>query len=236
MHPTEPREVAVIRHLAFEDLGTFAPVFAERGWRVGYYEAGVDDVIEPIETADLLVVLGGPIGATEREDYPFLGPLTDALARRIARRRPTLGVCLGAQLMAVAMGGSVRPGDRPEIGWGKLTLTEAGRHSPLANLADRPVLHWHGDTFDLPAEASLHASSTLCRNQAFSVGPNQLAMQFHAEADPTRIEQWLVGHTTELRQAGISPTTIRQQTAALPADTPRTGPRLLRHWLAGIDW
>jgi len=236
MHATEKRHVAVIRHIAFEDLGTFASTFAARGWTVAYHEAGVDDIVTPVDTADLVVVLGGPIGANDTGDYPFLTPLTDALARRLAQRRPTLGVCLGAQLMAVALGAAVHPGAAPEIGWGELTLSDPGRDSPLSHLAGRPVLHWHGDTFDLPPDATLLASSDRCRNQAFALGPNVLGLQFHAEVDPARIEQWLVGHTAELRHAGIAPTALRRQTAALPADTAEIGPRLLHDWLEGLAW
>jgi GMP synthase (glutamine-hydrolysing) len=144
------RTAAVIRHVAFEDLGIFREVLAARGYAVRYLEAGVDDLAGPLASADLAVVLGGPIGVYETERYPFLVTELRALERRLAAGRPTLGICLGAQLIAAALGARVYPGGKKEIGWAPVALTAAGRASPLAALEGRPVLHWHGDTFDLP--------------------------------------------------------------------------------------
>jgi hypothetical protein len=120
----------------------------------------------------LLIVLGGPIGAYETDTYPFLAAEIALLERRLMHDRPTLGICLGSQLMAKALGARVFPGPLKEIGWGRIDLTEAGAGSSLASLGseDSEVLHWHGDTFDLPAGAVRLACNANYENQAFAFG------------------------------------------------------------------
>lgn len=237
MSPAHPiRRVAAIRHLAFEDLGLFGEVLAALGWQITYHDAGVDDLDAPLRDADLAVVLGGPIGVYEADRYPFLSTELAALERRLAAGRPTLGVCLGAQLMASALGARVYPGGRKELGWAEVRLSEAGHASCLAHLAGQPVLHWHGDTFDLPARATRLASTDLYENQAFALGNNALALQFHAEADSRRIEQWLIGHTCELSAAGIDVPALRARSLDIGPGLRAAGAGLLADWLEQLTW
>ena len=112
-------------------------------------------------------------------------------------------------MMAHALGSRVYPGKAKEIGWGTVSLTGDGRLSPLRYLEGVPVLHWHGDTFDLPAQAELLASSEVYPNQAFRVGKNILGLQFHPEVAADGLEKWLIGHTAELRQARINIPALR---------------------------
>ncbi|WP_245217813.1 glutamine amidotransferase-related protein [Pseudomonas eucalypticola] len=142
----------VVRHLAFEGLGVFAEVLEQRGYRVRMFEAPVTDLAElDAGEPDLLVLLGGPIGAFDEAVYPYLAGVLQWVEQRLASGRKLLGVCLGAQLIARAMGGQVRPMGVKEIGYAPLTLTAAGRTSVLAPLhASIPVLHWHGDQFEIP--------------------------------------------------------------------------------------
>lgn len=227
------KTVLALRHLAFEDLGLLEPLLRERGYaRIDYRDAGVDalDAAEA-EAADLLVVLGGPIGAEDEALYPVLTEELRLIERRLAAGRPLLGICLGAQLMARALGAAVRPmpHGRKEIGFAPLSLSEAGLASPLAPLrAGQPVLHWHGDQFALPAGLPSLAATPLCPHQAFMAGPAALALQFHLEADPHRIEQWLIGHAAELGQAGVD-------IAALRRDTAEHGPGLRAALAAVLD-
>jgi GMP synthase (glutamine-hydrolysing) len=233
---TAPRRACLaLRHLAFEDLGGFAPTLARMGYDITYREAGIEPLDLPAWLApDLVVVLGGPIGAYETDRYPWLEEEVAGLRGRLRAGLPTLGVCLGAQLMAAALGARVFPGPAKEIGWAPLTLSPAGQQSPLAALAGQAVLHWHGDTFELPAGAERLASTALTPNQAFAIGSTALGLQFHAEVDPARIEAWLVGHTGELAQAGIALQDLRAATARHGAAALRAGQALLARWLEGL--
>lgn len=211
---------AVIRHVAFEDLGILAPLLDERGYAVRYLEAGVGPFDEAaVLAADLLVILGGPIGVYETDRYPFLIAERKAIAERLSRGAPTLGICLGAQLMAQALGAEVAATGRVEIGYAPLTLTAEGQSSMLRHIGTVPVLHWHGDQFAIPDGALRLAQTRGFPNQAFSLGPKILGLQFHLEADHEQIERWLIGHAHELSSHGIDPRIIRR-------DAARHGPSL----------
>jgi len=229
-------QACVIRHVAFEDLGTFAPVLAGAGFDLVVMDAGVDDVFEPILRSDLVVVLGGPIGVYEHERYPFLNDELRALHRRLREGRPTLGICLGAQLMAAALGARVYPGRQKEIGVSGVELTAAGKASCLASLAGQPVLHWHGDTFDLPEHAEHLARTSLYDNQAFALGRNALALQFHPEVDSSRFERWLIGHAAELAAAGVDLSALRASMKAAGPALRIAGLSMLGHWLELVEF
>jgi GMP synthase (glutamine-hydrolysing) len=228
------RSVIALRHVPFEDLGLLAPMLTASGWAISYRDAPLDDLSDPaIADADLLIVLGGPIGVYETDAYPFLHQEIALLERRLKQNRPTLGICLGAQLMARALGARVYAGPVKEIGWGSLRLTEAGAASCLNPLGEdqATVLHWHGDTFDLPEGATRLASNENYPNQAFACGNNALALQFHAEADPRQLEQWYVAHTTELTAARVSIPALRQETARVAARIRIQAHRIFSTWL-----
>lgn len=229
------KSALAIRHVHFEDLGIVAPVLEAHGYEVAYVDAGVDDLaaIEP-SAMDLLVVLGGPIGAYEEKHYPFLTAEMHVIGRRIAADLPTLGICLGAQLMARAMGADVRPGPAKEIGWGPVTLTEAGLAGPLRHLGSEPVLHWHGDAFTLPDGAERLASTDICPNQAFSAGPNILGLQFHPEVAVEGFDRWLIGHAVEIAGARLSPDILRRETQLYGPAAAERGRRMIADWLAAL--
>jgi GMP synthase (glutamine-hydrolysing) len=224
----------ILRHLAFEDLGSFGPVLEEDGYRLIHAEAGLDALPDSLDP-DLVVVLGGPIGVNDAEAYPCIKTERDWLAQRLSARRPTLGVCLGAQLMAAALGARVAPMPRKEIGFSALTLTKAGLNSPLGQLRDVPVLHWHGEAFERPEGSNILAGTAACTTQAFAIGSTILGLQFHPEAGslPT-FERWLIGHSLELAQAGIDPVSLRRDALAQGQARTRAGQSMLRAWLRGL--
>jgi GMP synthase (glutamine-hydrolysing) len=210
------RDVIAIRHVAFEDLGLLAPILAARGLAVRYVEATDDGLasLDPLAPA-LMVVLGGPIGVYEADDYPFIRDELRLIRARLDAGKPIIGICLGAQLMAAALGARVYPGHGKELGWAPLGLSEAGQAHAIRHLAPAltSVLHWHGDTFDLPPGATRLASSALYDNQAFAYGRNALALQFHAEAAGQALERWLVGHALEIAKTdGVSVSGLREAT------------------------
>ncbi len=234
------RRAVVIQHVAFEDLGTLEPALRAAGFAMETLQAGVAD-LSPLAGAapELLIVLGGPIGVYEQLAYPFLAEEIALLRARLARQRPTLGICLGAQLMAAALGAEVFAGEQgKEIGWSPLLPpVPAHRPNPLASLLDPAVhvLHWHGDTFGLPPQASRLAGSSRYPNQAFSVGDYGLALQFHAEAQTAQLERWYIGHASELAQAGISVLALREQAHRYGPALERAAATLWQSWLHGLE-
>lgn len=225
----------VLRHVHFEDLGSFAQPLQAAGYSIRYSSVGDPDFCsgDPL-TPDLLVVLGGPIGVYEEEAYPFLAAERAFIATRVAARLPTLGVCLGAQLIAAALGARVFPSGIKEIGFSRLTLTDAGRSSALRHFDGVDVLHWHGDTYTLPPGAANLASSALVEQQAFALGRSILGLQFHPEAETDqRFERWLVGHAAELAAAKIDPASLRNDAQRHGRALMNAAALMLRDWLAG---
>ncbi|RKP46210.1 glutamine amidotransferase [Pararobbsia silviterrae] len=230
------RRALAITHVAFEDLGSLEPALLEAGFDIESIDACTADLraIDP-EEADLLVVLGGPIGVYERETYPFIGPEIELIRERLAARLPTLGICLGAQLLAAALDAKVYPGTAgKEIGWAPVQAVPGVVAPPWFDSVLEPglrVLHWHGDTFDLPDGATLLASTAQYRNQAFAVGDYALGLQFHPEVTAQRLERWLVGHASELAQARTDIHALRSQSHAFAPVLETAAQLLWQQWL-----
>ena len=230
-----PKTIYAIQHLAFEDLGSLEDVFYQLGFRVRYFEAGVDDLTPALNYEGLTIILGGPIGVYETEDYPFLINEITGLKQRLQANKPTIGICLGAQLIAHALDAKVYAGHQKEIGWSQLDIKPV-EHNPLAALENVEVLHWHGDTFDLPAHATLLASSAVYPHQAFSVGNNILALQFHLEIMGQNFEKWLIGHTCELRHAGLSISKLRQDNLTYAAQLESQCDQIIKIFLENLSF
>jgi GMP synthase (glutamine-hydrolysing) len=229
----QPAAVA-IRHVSFEDLGSFVGPIEKAGYRVSYCDVGLGQLseLDPIEP-DLLVVLGGPIGVYEDMKYPFLTRETQLISQRLAADLPTLGICLGAQLLASALGSAVYPAKKKELGWATIDLSEAGRQSVVRHLENTQVLHWHGDTFDLPAQCEHLASTELCRNQAFRRGSNVLGFQFHPEAAARGFERWLIGHACEL-SAQTDVCELRNDTVKFAPILEARALAVIEEWIGGL--
>lgn len=190
----------VIQHLHFEDLGNLQPVLQDSGYNIEYFNAVNPDHLDYINknTCDLLVVLGGPIGVYEEDSYPFLTQEKNIIKQRIEQKQAIIGICLGGQLIASVLGANVYASGEKEIGWKKISAIESSANNQFSKLDQHHVLHWHGDTFDLPKGAKRIFSSARYPNQGFVYGENILALQFHVEVQPQRIEEWLVGHACEV--------------------------------------
>lgn len=227
------RKATVITHVAFEDLDSLEQPLRQAGFDISFRDAARHSLGAEDRASDLTILMGGPIGVYERSDYPFLTAEIEYVRDRIARNLPTLGICLGAQVIAAALGARVYPGHAKEIGWSALRFTEAGAQSAIAEL-NCAVLHWHGDTFDLPREAQLLASSTLYPHQAFSYG-RALALQFHPEISAEGLERWYVGHAAELGQfrKGIVPE-LRAAAADHALQLSERMGRFLTRWLSEV--
>jgi GMP synthase-like glutamine amidotransferase len=182
----------VLQHVEWEGPGIIAREARSRGLDVEIRRLDLEDEVPEADPVDGLVVMGGPFGAYEEEQYPFLAKECSALAAVARRGSPVLGVCLGAQLLAKALGGKVFPGHGAEIGFGSINLTQTGQQDPLfAGIGNAvPAFHWHGDTFTLPQGTVLLASSQMYTQQAFRFGSRAYGLQFHVESDAGTWAAW----------------------------------------------
>jgi len=229
-----------VYHVCFEDLGTFADPIEKSGYAIEYRHAGSEPLtLVEWRTADLVVVLGGPLGVSDTQNYPWLKDELEGLEQRLQLALPTLGICLGAQLMAVTLGGTITRrldaagAPAREIGWSTLDL--APGDNPLEQLKGVPVLHWHGDNISLPPHIASLASTPETPYQAFQVGAFGLAMQFHGEFPVSALEEWLTGHAVELASAGVDFDCLRKDTSLYGKALAVAGEKLVTSWLQEFD-
>jgi GMP synthase (glutamine-hydrolysing) len=188
------KEVLVLRHQGEVPLGSVAPTLAEAGLAFRYVDL-FQSVPEglPLDRAAGVIVLGGTMSANDAPEYPFLDPELGWIRQVVARELPLLGICLGAQLLAKALGARVYRSPVKEIGFFEVELTAAGRSDRL--FAGRgpaeSVFQWHADTFDLPAGAVHLARSRQCPHQAFRYGESAWGLQFHVEMTAELLQTWL---------------------------------------------
>jgi GMP synthase (glutamine-hydrolysing) len=229
------KRALVLRHVDHEGIAGYREPIEAAGYvieRVAAHHAGCAalDTLSP----DLLVVMGGPMGVYDTDRYPWLSDEIAVLRRRLAADRPTLGVCLGSQLIAAALGADVRKGPVREIGFASVTLTEAGKAGPLRHLDGVDLLHWHGDTFDVPDNSELLAT-TAPYAQAFARGRNLLALQFHAEmGEDERFEHWLANDGADIAEVGSTPEALRVAHDRLGPPAVTAGRAMIGEWLAGL--
>ncbi|SDD85955.1 GMP synthase (glutamine-hydrolysing) [Sphingomonas sp. YR710] len=226
----------VIRHTPFEGIAGFrAPVEA-----AGYVIDRID-VTDPafphidFDEPDLVVMMGGPMGVYETDAHPWISCEITRLARRMMLDRPTLGVCLGGQMIAAGLGARVYPGPVKEVGFAPVSINADGIHSPMRHLVDVPVLHFHGDTFDLPHGTELLASSDKYAHQGFRRGDNILALQCHPEmGEDPRFEAWLEDEAY-IAEAGLTVAELRDQHDRHGGAAVAAGRRMVADWLDRLD-
>ena len=212
-------KLLVCQHVAFEILGTLDPLLRKAGFRIRYVNFGRHPKFKPeLDGYHGLVILGGPMNVDEVNRYPHLTTEIRLVREAIDRDVPVLGICLGAQLIARALGARVRRNEGVEIGWYDVSLTEQGKaDSMLSHFhCTERVFQWHRDTFEIPNGAAHLATSPTCLNQAFRYRSNVYAFQFHLEVDEALIRRWLrvpihVRELESLRET-IDPEHIRRQT------------------------
>ncbi|EGV19707.1 type 1 glutamine amidotransferase [Thiocapsa marina] len=176
--------VQVLQHVPFEDIGSMASWLAERGITPSYTRFYDDGGLPPIDGLDLVIVMGGPMSVNDEAQLPWLRAEKRFLREAIAHGVRVLGVCLGAQLIADALGAHVYPNAEKEIGWFPIHGIREGADTAedcCRFPVDSLVFHWHGETFELPSGAVRLARSMACENQAFRIGRQVVGLQFHLE-------------------------------------------------------
>jgi GMP synthase (glutamine-hydrolysing) len=198
--------VLIVQHVRAETAGTLGEIL--RAAHIPVKIVRVYDgerVPDSLADAGGLVVMGGPMGVYEQERYPFLRLELRLIEQALKQEKPVLGICLGSQLLAAALGAEVKPGKRKEIGWHRLRLKKSAAVDPLWTgvPSSFTAYHWHGDVFALPHGAVSLASSGMTRHQAFRYGKNAYGFLFHMEVTEKIIEEMVRAFTGELRQANL---------------------------------
>jgi GMP synthase-like glutamine amidotransferase len=195
--------IHLIQHVGFEGPGAIAYWAGARGQTLAITRPDRGDVLPLVTARDALIVMGGPMGVHDEDEHPWLMHEKRRLADALAADARVLGICLGAQLLAHVLGARVHPNKEKEVGWWPIDWLEAARvPEAFPFLPDSSiVLHWHGDTFELPAGVRHLARSAACENQAFALGERVVGLQFHLEATPQGVQD-LVQHAAGDLAAG----------------------------------
>lgn len=171
------------QHVPFEGLGSILPWLIQQGHSVHSHALFDNAALPDLAEVDALIVMGGPMSVNDSAELPWLAAEQQFIGQMLAAGKPVLGICLGAQLIANALGASVYANPEKEIGWWPLQ-NKAETTAVFQFPANFVAFHWHGETFDLPKNTTLLASSAACQNQAFQLGDNVIGLQFHLETTP----------------------------------------------------
>jgi len=182
-----------LQHVPFEGLGSIAPWLAAKGYEVTCTRFFESADLPDIDAIDLLVIMGGPMSVNDEDTFPWLVAEKRFVRKFISAGKPALGICLGAQMIASALGAPVFANPVKEIGWFPVQSVDAGEDALFRFPPTQTVFHWHGETFDLPTAAVRLAKSEACENQAYQIGNSVIGLQFHLETTQESANQ-IVAH------------------------------------------
>lgn len=189
------------QHVPFEGLGSIEPWLARAGYKITSTKFFEDSDLPDLKKLDFLIILGGPMSVNDEEQFPWLAKEKQFIWDAIAKGKPVLGICLGAQLIARALGAEVYLNRVKEIGWFPIYGITSNTKSVFEFPESTNVFHWHGETFDLPSGAVLLATSEACEHQAFQVGKSVIGLQFHLETTPKAAQDIVLNCREELVSA-----------------------------------
>jgi len=206
------------QHVPFEGLGSIGPWLEQQGAQISRTAFWNGELPPSTESFDGLIIMGGPMSVHDETDHPWLRAEKEAIRQAIAHGKVVLGICLGAQLIAEVLGGEVTRNPEREIGWFPIERTPDAAAHPLGGVLPHHerVFHWHGETFSIPAGASLLSRSAACAHQAFAMGVRVLALQFHLETTEESAKAM-----TEHCAADLTPGSFVQTAAEITAPTPQ---------------
>ncbi|ODS32500.1 MAG: glutamine amidotransferase [Candidatus Scalindua rubra] len=194
-------KVIIVKHIDIEGPGTIADFLDDNDVPCEVIDIfNGESLPNSLSGTSAVIILGGPMNVYEEDKYSFLKQEDEFLKEVIEEDLPTLGFCLGAQLIAKAKGTIIKKAPEKEIGWFKVSLNENGSNDPIFQgfPGEFDVFQWHGDTFDIPDGAVKLAESKLCTNQAFRIGNNVYGLQFHIEVTDEMIYQWMDSYRSEI--------------------------------------
>jgi GMP synthase (glutamine-hydrolysing) len=229
------KRAVVIEHDPSISLGNLEPVLREAGYSIEVVDARSADFSAIDASApDLVVVLGNDSGVYEKDRLTYIAHEEQWVADRLESKKPTLGVCFGAQIMASALGGEVYKGPTTQIGYRSVEPTPAGAQSPVAVFEGVPVMQWHGDTFTLPEQVTRLAGSSDYENEAFAIDNWALAIQFHPEMTDEMYRQWLADGRESVAKQGLTEDELLAESARLNARMQDASADMLKTWLQGL--
>lgn len=228
----------IIDHVTRDTSGTIGQILRREGFTCTNFASNADGVaeVDPL-ASDLLVVMGGNLGVYQADDYPFVYDELTLLEKRLASEKPILGICLGAQLIAKALGSEVFIGENgPETGWHDLEVTPEGQQTAARHFdkSETKVVQWHSDTFDLPKGAVRLARSQVYENQIYSYGRSVIATQCHPEVCPRKVEDWLVGDAGAVHKGELDIAKVRRDTIEYGDKLVTQTENFLLDWLSHV--
>ena|SRR5579871_1555759 len=232
-----PKYASILQHHECEGLGLIADALKGAGFAQHLIRSDLGySVPHEIGNAAGLIIMGGPQSVYETDKFAYLRAELHLIEDTLKHNKPILGVCLGSQLLAAALGAKVYPGRRKEIGWHRIDLTDSAAADPLFTGLPKSftALHWHGDIFDLPRGATLLASSALTAHQAFRYGKNAYGLLFHLEASQLQIHRMVESFADELQAVGLNGTAIKLSANTHLSAVYRIGREVFGRWVASL--
>ena len=228
-------KILILQNCEYETLGAYERYLADSGMTCDVVHTYRESLPDPNKYG-MLLIGGTPDSAYTRSQIPYLAQVCETLSTAVDANIPCFGVCCGAQLLAEIIGGRVYRNPEMEIGGYRVTLTPDGRNDPLLRgfPRDLPVFHWHGDTFDLPPQASLLARGEKCQNQLFRYGVIA-GVQFHLEVTAAEARHWAFRYAEELSHVGKSAQQVVAECEAIESDMHKLAVRLMQNFLTLID-
>jgi GMP synthase (glutamine-hydrolysing) len=224
--------ILAVQHVSSEGLGRLAPLLLQNDVSVSTFAPEDPIPADAGLGADGLIVLGGPMSVYEAERYPRLRDELRLLEQMLAAQRPVLGICLGSQLLAAALGAAVRPSGKLELGWHEVTPSvEASADELFIGVPRFQALHWHGDVFDLPKSARPLASSAMTRHQAFSYSSKAWGLLFHLEAGPAEVQAMAGAFPEDLHAAGTTADDLLAATAREDERSSELAALVFQRWI-----
>jgi GMP synthase-like glutamine amidotransferase len=204
----------ILQHVPFESPGNIEPWLLAKGYEIKVIHLYKSEPLPDPAITDLLVIMGGPMSVNDEGGFPWLVAEKKFIRECIEAGKPVLGICLGSQLIASALGARVYPNPEKEIGWFPVQGLSSTDRSVFRFPSSVEVFHWHGDTFDLPPGAVRIARSEGCENQAFQIGRNVIGLQFHPETTPVLLQEMVEHGRSEIIPAKF----VQSEAEILDAD------------------